>query len=77
MFVTLRRFAPEALFDCENTVDRKGRLWEGLRDPRLLCGGLRLRPLLTVNLRWFVRVDFGRGFVTFAYSAAVCVGGLD
>ena len=47
-----------------------------LRDPRLLCGGLRPRPLETANLRGFVRVALGRGLRTFAYSAAVCVGGL-
>ena len=29
--LTLRRFAEEAFFDCENTGDRKGRLWEGLQ----------------------------------------------
>ena len=47
-----------------------------LRDPRLLCGGLRRRPLDAVNLRVIVRVDFGRGFATLAYSAAVCARGL-
>ena len=61
--LTLRRFAPEASRDCEFSVDRKGRLGEGLRGPRLLCGRLRPRPLETVKTRWIVRVASGRGLV--------------
>ena len=74
--LTLRPFAPEAPRDCEFTVVRKGRLSEGFRDPRSLCGGLRRRPLETVNLRWFVRVASGRASATRAHSAAVFAGGL-
>ena len=59
--LTLRPFAPGASRDRENTVDRKGRLAEGFRDPRSLCGGLRRRPLETVKIRWIVRVALGRG----------------
>ena len=36
---TLRPFSPEALVHCEKTVDRAGRLSEGLHDPYSLCGG--------------------------------------